>query len=432
MRNDTQTAQPTEPQSSRPWQLKLAVVWVGELFSMISSSVMGMGLIWHVTVTTGSASMLSLASLVGFLPMALLSAVAGVVVDRVTVKPVLIASDLIIAAVSAALVLFSLAGPLPIWAIMVALFLRAIGNAFYAPAAQALTPLIAPPEHLTRLAGIQQSCQSLGYIAGMAIAAIIYPLFGLTAMIALDVAGALIATGAVLLARIETPRLTDPQAAAAEQPGASQTLAATVRSVLNESLDGLRVLRSHKGLYALLWCGFAFSLVMGPISALFPIMVMGHFGGGTTEAAVVEAAWAVGMIAGGALLAATGGFKNRAISIVAATASFAVSCTVSGLLGSSMLPGFIACSLLMGLGAPWYSGPQVALMQEKIAPEFLGRVFGLYGSITAWAMPAGLVFSTLFADAVGAPLWFLGSGLAALALAAATWAIPSIRKIEQE
>ena len=129
MSNDAQTAQPSapaeepaasqpaEPQPSRPWQLKLAVVWVGELFSMISSSVMGMGLIWHVTMTTGSASMLSLASLAGFLPLALLSAVAGVVVDRVTVKPVLIASDLIIAAVSAALVLFSLAGPLPIWAV---------------------------------------------------------------------------------------------------------------------------------------------------------------------------------------------------------------------------------------------------------------------------------------------------------------------------
>jgi len=175
----------------------------------------------------------------------------------------------------------------------------------------------------------------------------------------------------------------------------------------------------------------ALVIVLAPVSALFPIMVMDHFGGGTTESAIVEVTWSVGMIVGGSLLAATGGFKNRAVSIVAATALFGVACAVSGLLGASMLLGFMACSLLMGVVSPWYSGPQVALMQEKIAPEYLGRVFGLYGSISAWAMPAGLVVSALLADVVGAPAWFLASGLALLALAAVTWAIPSIRNVER-
>ena len=69
-------------------------------------------------------------------------------------------------------------------------------------------------------------------------------------------------------------------------------------------------------------------------------------------------------------------------------------------------------------------------MQEKIPPEYLGRVFGLYGAIMSWAMPLGLAASSLFADAVGAPAWFAGTGVAMAALAAATWAIPSIRRIE--
>lgn len=43
----------------------------------------------------------------------------------------------------------------------------------------------------------------------------------------------------------------------------------------------------------------------------------------------------------------------------------------------------------MGACSPLYAGTQTALMQEQIPPEYLGRVFGLYGTIMAWAMPHG-------------------------------------------
>ena len=81
-------------------------------------------------------------------------------------------------------------------------------------------------------------------------------------------------------------------------------------------------------------------------------------------------------------------------------------------------------SFLMGLSSPFYSGPQTALMQEKVPPEYLGRVFGLYGAIMSWAMPLGLAFSSLFADAVGAPGWFVGAGAAMVLLACVTWQSP--------
>ena len=60
---------------------------------------------------------------------------------------------------------------------------------------------------------------------------------------------------------------------------------------------------------------------------------------------------------------------------------------------------FLAASFLMGVSSPFYSGPQTALMQEKVPPEYLGRVFGLYGAIMSWAMPLGLVASSLLAQA---------------------------------
>ena len=86
----------------------------------------------------------------------------------------------------------------------------------------------------------------------------------------------------------------------------------------------------------------------------------------------------------------------------------------------------------MGFSSPFYNGPQTALMQEKIAPEYLGRVFGLYGSIVSLAMPLGLVLSGFFADSVGVHRWFLISGAGCVLLALLALSLPSIRGIEKE
>ena len=407
------------------WKLKLACVWGGELVSVLTSSVLQMGFVWHITLTTGSASMLSLASLAGFLPLALFGTFAGAIVDRLPLRVTLIGADLFIAAVSAVVAAVSLTGALPVWVVMVALFFRAVGSSLHTPAFQALTPLVAPAEHLTRLAGVTQAVQSGGYILGTALAAVIYPLWGLTAMIALDVAGALFATAAVLVARLDVG---GSGSSAGEK---NLGLVAQARALAAETREGYRVLRGYRGLFALLWCGFAFTLVFSPISALFPIMTLDHFGGTTGDAATAEIVFSVGMIAGSALLTATGGFKNRALTVVAATALYGTATLAAGLLGADGFAAFLATSFLMGLSSPFSSGPQTALMQERVPPEYLGRVFGLYGAIMSWALPLGLAVSSLFADSVGAPAWFFGAGVAMIALACVTWAIPAIRRIEE-
>lgn len=72
------------------WKVKLACVWGGELVSVLTSSILQMGLVWHITLTTNSASMLSLASLAGFLPLALFGTFAGAIVDRLPLRVTLV------------------------------------------------------------------------------------------------------------------------------------------------------------------------------------------------------------------------------------------------------------------------------------------------------------------------------------------------------
>ena len=352
-----------------------------------------MGLIWHIALTTGSSSLLSLASLAGFLPIALFGILAGALVDRLPLKRVLIGTDLFIAAVGAALTIASLAGSLPAWLILIALFLRAVGTSFYTPASQSLTPHLAPPEHLVRLSGVTQAIQSGGYILGAALAAVIYPVAGITAMIVLDVLGALFASLAVLAAQIDAGGL--------DEADRSLPFSNKVRELFSEISDGYKLIRGYRGLFALLWCGFVFAFAFSPLAALFPIMTLGHFGGSTGDAALAEILFSAGMLAGSGILAATGGFRNRSLTMVAAIAGFGVVAIASGSLGPSLFAAFLPASFLMGACSPLYAGTQTALMQEQIPPEYLGRVFGLYGTIMAWAMPMGLAAPSVFADLLG-------------------------------
>ena len=126
------------------------------------------------------------------------------------------------------------------------------------------------------------------------------------------------------------------------------------------------------------------------------------------------------------------GFQNRAVSIIGAVVLMGVPILLSGLLPSSGFWLFAVCCVMMGFSTPFYNGPVTALMQERIAPDYLGRVFGLYGSVASLAMPIGLMLSGAFADTVGTQNWFALTGVICIALAGLMYGIPSIRHIDWE
>lgn len=397
------------------WKRNFNILWGGQAVSVLTSSVLQMALIWHLTAVTQSALVLSVASLAGFLPNAVLGMFAGTIVDRINRKTAMIAADLFIAAVSLVLVFAAAADKLSTVLILIILAVRSIGTAFHTPAISAVTPLIVPTENLTKCAAYTESLQTIGYIAGTAVAGVLYPIWSLSGMVALDVIGALIASLAVMAVHIPTLK----QPAEKEAPS----------TVFAEMKAGYMVLKKEKGLFALLWIAVAFMILYFPINALFPLMSLDYFGGTTMQASIAEIAFSVGMLAGGIILSMWGGLRKRGPAIAASAAIMGISTGLSGLLPENGFWIFTFYCVIMGLSVPFYNAPITALMQEKIAPEYLGRVFGLYGSIAALAMPIGLAFSAAFADRLGITQWFLLTGALITVLAVITYLIPSIRKL---
>jgi DHA3 family macrolide efflux protein-like MFS transporter len=356
-----------------------------------------------------------MASLVGFLPYAVFGPAIGVLVDRHDRKKIMIGADLIIAAAGAVLAIVALYTELSVWMVMVVLFIRSIGTAFHSPALNAVTPLLVPEEQLTKCAGYSQSVQSISYIISPAAAALLYSVWKLNAIIAIDVLGAVIAS--ITVAIVSIPKLGDQ-------------VQSLKPNFLREMKEGIVALRQNKGLFALLLLGTLYTFVYMPINALFPLISMEYFNGTPVHISITEIAFASGMLVGGLLLGRLGNFEKRVLLITGSFLIMGASLAVSGLLPPSGFVIFVACCAVMGLSVPFYSGVQTALFQEKIKPEYLGRVFSLTGSIMSLAMPIGLILSGFFADRIGVNHWFLLSGILIIGIAIVCPMITEIRKLD--
>ena len=394
------------------WKRKFVLLWVGQAVSILTSMISQYALIWYLTYSTGSAAVLSVATIAAMLPQGLLSPFTGAFADRFDRRVIMMAADGAIGLVSLGLVAAAADGSLTIAAILLALALRSVGSAFHTPCIQAVTPLLAPPEALTRCAGWSQGIQTVSMLLSPALAALLYEQAPLAWVIALDTLGAVFAILGVLLARLPVLRVGD----------AGQKL-----RVWADTVEGFRVLKSKRWLWELCLICALFSVVFMPVSALYPLMSIDYFQAGTQGAALVETIWSVGMLLGSVVLGFWGGTRNKVYTMLGSVLFLGVTLVLTGLLPPSGFTAFAVLTMLMGLSAPFFNSIFTALIQEKVEGEYLGRVLGLTGAIMTLASPLGLAASALFSGRTGLSVWFLLAGIGTLACGALAFALPYIR-----
>ena len=86
--------------------------------------------------------------------------------------------------------------------VMVVLFIRSLEWIFTPRLSMRLRHFLVPEEQLTKCAGYSQSLQSISYIVSPAVAALLYSVWELNAIIAIDVLGAVVASITVAIVRI--------------------------------------------------------------------------------------------------------------------------------------------------------------------------------------------------------------------------------------
>ena len=279
------------------WQLPFFSIWTGQALSLVGSRLVQFALVWWLTETTGSATVLAMATLVAILPGVILGPFAGTLVDRWNRRAVMIAADAFVALVTAWLAYLFWTGSATMWHVYAAMLARALGGAFHWPAMQASTSLMVPKKHLSRVAGLNQTIQGAMAIVAPPLGALLLGLLPLQGIMAIDLTTAVLAIVPLLFVVIPQPE---------KVAGAAQK-----SSVWSDFRSGLRYVAGWPGLMVILLMAMIINFVVNPAFSLMPLLVTDHFGGGALQLGWLQSAWGVGMLAGGLLLSVWGGFRRR-------------------------------------------------------------------------------------------------------------------------
>lgn len=373
---------------SHTWKRTFAIIWTGQFMSLISSAAVNFAIIIWLSMETGSAEVLAYAAIAALLPQALIGPFAGVYIDRWDRRRTMIVADGFIAFCTLAMSALFFLGFYELTYIYLLLGLRSVGSAFHMPAMQASIPLLAPESELLRIAGINQTIQSISSIAGPALGALAIGLMDIGQVLLLDIAGAGIAIISLLFVRIPNPER-------------SEQGKAGIRQVLRDIGIGIRTVTQNKGISYLFLFSVLVTFCIMPVAVLFPLLTLQHFGGGKFEMSVIEVVWGVGMLAGGGLL---GIFKpeiNKMILINCMYILLGVALSVSGLLSGQAFIIFAGLTALAGMAASIFNASFMTILQEKIDPALLGRVFSMYFSIALLPSMIGLIGTGFIADFIG-------------------------------
>ena len=394
------------------------VIFAGQAFSLFGSRLVQFALVWWITETTGLASTLAFASIVAMLPQVLLGPFAGALVDRWNRKMVMMASDSFIALVVVALVFLYGTGVIQLWHVFLAMFTRSLGGAFQWPAMQATTTMMVDKESLSRVAGMNQSLMGLAAIVAPPLGAFLMQVIPIQTILLIDVATAVLAVGPLFFIKVP-------------QPSREPTEALGLKSVLSDMREGALFVWRWEGLRVIMGMSMVINFLMNPAFSLLPLVVTNHFGGGAVELGWLQSANGVGMIAGGLLLGAWGGFKKRVVTAMTSLIIGGVFIVVFSFMPPELFIVAVGCVFLFAVFNAMTNGAFFSSLQAVIPPEIQGRVFTILMSLSGGMTPIGLAFAGPVSDSLGLFIWFRVGGVVISLMGAAAFFIPAVMNLEE-
>ena len=397
------------------WKKKFIIIWSGQLFSILSSSIAQFAVVLWISMETGSAEVLSLATIAALLPQIVLGPFAGVYVDRWNRKWTMILADSFVAFCSALIALLFYLDVVELWHIYILIMLRSVGSAFHSPAMKSSIPLLAPESELTRIASINQTIQAICNICGPVLGAALILHTNMSIVMLLDVVGAVMACTALLFVVIPNPKKEN------QSNG----------NVFQDMKEGFLIIRNNKGLSWVMVTEVLITFCVMPIVALLPLMTLKNFSGTPYQMSLVELLFGLGTLIGGILLGVWNPRIRKVVMINVSYITLGVSFAISGLLPPSAFLFYAAITVVQGIAIPFYSGPFTALLQTQIPLSFMGRAFSLFDSISLLPSVLGLLATGLFADTIGIANIFVICGIATIIIGVIALFIPSIMKLER-
>ncbi len=374
-----------EENTNRPTGMfAFIVIWIGQLVSVLASSMSHFALTIWMYQQTQSALAMAWMQVCFIVPFLLISPFAGVMVDRYNRKLMMMISDLAaILATGTIFILYSL-GMLEFWHLYIAAVLNGIGNTFQWPAYSAAISTMIPKEQLGRANGLMSLMEAGPGVLAPLLAGALLPFIGLTGILGIDVVTFFFAIGALLFVHIPQPRKTEE---GQKESG----------NIWSEAAYGFTYIFARPSLLGLQLVFFFGNLFSGIGFTVMAPMILARTDSNSLIFGTVQTAGAIGAVAGGILMSVWGGFKRRVHGVL-------LGWIISSLAGMALLgigqglSIWIPAMVFGALFGPLINASNQAIWQAKVAPDLQGRVFSARRLIAWFAQPIAPIIAGTLAD----------------------------------
>jgi MFS family permease len=404
------------PPVSHAWRAlrhrNFQLYFAGQGISLIGTWMTRIAAGWLVYRLTNSALLLGLVSFTGNIISFLVGPFAGVWVERLRRRELLLWTQAILAVQALAMAALTLAGTVTLTEITVLIAIQGLVNAFDMPARQAfLVQMVDDRRDLGNAIAINSSMVNAARLIGPAVAGLIISAFGEGWCFLIDGVSYFAVIASLLAMRI-----------------APTALLRHTTSMLVQIREGWDYVRHFRPIRALLLL-FALVCLMGwPYTVLLPVFASDVLHGGAHTLGWLSAAAGVGALGSGLSLAMRHSEAGLIRSIQVGTAVFGGGLILFGLSHTLWLS--LLLMSLVGYGMMQCASTINMVIQDLVPEDKRARVLSYYTMAFFGAAPFGSLLAGMLAHRIGAPHAVIVTG--ACCMAGAVWfafELPHIMRI---
>ena len=366
---------------------------------------------WLVYRLTGSALLLGIVGFSGQIPTFVFAPIAGVWVDRLDRRRVLVVTQFLAMLQSLALAALTLSRHINIQEIIWLSAFQGLINAFDMPARQAfLVQMVEDKQDLGNAIALNSSMVNLARLVGPSLAGAVIAVSGEGACFLIDGISYIAVIASLLAMRL--------------QAGA---LKPAVLSMLGQLKEGWAYVSGFAPVRTILLLFAMVSLMGWPFTVLMPIFAGKVLHGGPHTLGFLMGAVGIGALVSAISLAVRKTVLGLGRMIPISTACLGVGLILFGM--SRVLWLSLLLMLFCGFGMMQQMAASNTIIQTIVEDDKRGRVMSFYAMAFVGMAPFGSLLAGISAHAMGAPLTVMLSG--ACCLAGAIWFATQVRAIRK-
>lgn len=363
---------------------KFLMIWFGELISSIGSGMTAFALSVYVYQTTGSATYVSLITLLAYLPTVLLSPLGGVLADRYDRRLLMIIGDLF-SGLGLAYVLWNIqAGSDSMLPICIGVTFNAVFVALLEPSFRATITELLTEEEYARASGMVQIAGNAKFLISPALAGILLAVADIRLILLIDIGTFLITVTTVAIVRKSVGKAVKTER----------------QSIGREMRLGFAEINKSKGIRILIILMSFVCFFVGILQTLTSPMVLAVSNAETVG--IMESLCAVGMLLGSVFIGILGIKKNFSTVLCVAGILSGIFIVLTGVNKSIFVTG--AGIFLFFLALPFMNTSADVLIRKNIPNELQGRVWGIISLLSQSGTVLAYALSGVLADFVFEPL----------------------------